>query len=178
MMTPNNPAQPSIEALFLQHAAAVRGFVMGLVPDRAAADDLFQEVFLTVMQRGADFRRDGNFLAWARGIARNKALEHYRRQRTAPLPFDEELLNLLADSAEDFDELTEQRREALAKCLERLAPRTREIVDLRYGDHALTPPKIAEQLAWTANAVNVALARARAFLRDCTRRMLASGEVT
>ena len=177
-MTTNNSPPPAIEALFLQQAAAVRGFVMGLVPDRAAADDVFQEVFLTVKQRGADFRRDGNFLAWVRGIARNKVLEHYRRQQKSPLPFDEELLTLLTDSTDHADQLLERRREALAKCLERLAPRAREIVDLRYGDHALSPPKIAEQLTWTTNAVNVALARARAFLRECTQRMLASGEVT
>ena len=175
-MTANNPAQPTIETLFLQHAAAVRGFVRGLVPNRAAADDVLQEVFLTVTRRGADFRGEGNFLAWVRGIARNKVLEHYRRQRKVPLPFDEELLNLLAESAEDSDQILGQRREALTKCLERLAPRAREIVDLRYGDHALTPPKIAEQLAWTTNAVHVALSRARAFLRECTQQVLASGE--
>lgn len=177
-MTANNPPPPTIEALFLQQAAAVRGFVRGLVPDRAAAEDVFQEVFLTVTRRGADFRRDENFLAWVRGIARNKVLEHHRLQRSVPLPFDEELLNLLADSAEGPDQLLELRREALTKCLERLAPRAREIVDLRYGDHALTPPKIAEQLAWTTNAVHVALARARAFLRECTQQVLASGEVS
>jgi RNA polymerase sigma-70 factor (ECF subfamily) len=177
-MTANNPAQPTIETLFLQHAAAVRGFVMGLVPDRAAAEDVFQEVFLTVTRRGADFRRDGNFLAWVRGIARNKVLEHHRRQRSAPLPFDEELLNLLADSAEGSDQLLELRREALTKCLERLAPRAREIVDLRYAEQSLCPPEIAERLAWTTNAVHVALSRARAFLRDCTQQVLASGEAS
>ena len=177
-MTTNNPPQPTIESLFLQQAATVRGFVMGLMADRAAADDVFQEVFLTVTQRGADFRRDGNFLAWVRGIARNKVLEHYRRQRTTPLPFDEELLNMLADSAEDSDQLLEQRREALTKCLERLAPRVREIVDLRYAAQSLSPPEIAERLAWTTNAVHVALARARAFLRKCTQQVLVSGEVS
>jgi len=177
-MTTNNPPQPTIEALFLQQAAAVRGFVRGLVPDRAAADDVFQEVFLTVTQRGADFQRDRDFLAWVRGIARNKVLEHYRRQRRTLLPFDEELLKLLADSAEVSDQLLEQRREALTKCLERLAPRAREIVDLRYAEHPLSPPEIAERLAWTTNAIHVALARARAFLRECTQQVLASGELS
>jgi len=174
-MTRNNPPPPTIESLFLQHATAVRGFVMGLMPDRATADDVFQEVFLTVTRRGTDFRRDGNFLAWVRGIARNKVLEHYRRQRTVPLPFDEELLNLLADSAEGSDQLRERRQEALTKCLERLAPRAREIVDLRYAEQPLSPPEIAERIAWTTNAVHVALARARAFLRECTQQVLASG---
>jgi RNA polymerase sigma-70 factor (ECF subfamily) len=176
MMIPNHPPESSVEALFLQHAAAVRGFVVGLMPNRAAADDVFQEVFLTVKQREASYRRDGSFLAWVRGIARIKVLEHYRRQRLAPLAFDEELLELLADSAEDSSQLVERRREALAKCLERLAPRAREIIDLRYADQPLSPPRIAAQLSWTTNAVNVALARARAFLRDCTQRSLSGGE--
>jgi RNA polymerase sigma-70 factor (ECF subfamily) len=177
-MSRNSPLDRSLHTQFLQHAATVRGFLFGLVADRAAADDIFQEVFLTVVQRSSDFRADGSFLAWVRGIARNKVLEYYRLQRKAPLPFDVELLTLLMESADPADQLLERRREVLAKCLERLAPRARELVDLRYGEHALAPPKIAEQLTWTTNAVNVALARARAFLRECTRRMLVSGEVT
>lgn len=156
----------------------VRGFVLGLVADRAAADDVFQDVFLTVVQRSEDFRRDGNFLAWVRGIARNKVLEYYRRQRIQPLPFDEQLLELLADAVDERDVQLDRQREVLARCLERLAPRAREIVDLRYAEHPLSPPEIAERLAWTTNAVHVALARVRAYLRECTQHMLASGELS
>ena len=177
-MTTDPSAQPPIQTLFLQHAAAVRGFVLGFVADRAAADDIFQEVFLTVARREADFRRDGNFLAWARGIARNKVLEHYRRQRAKPLLFDEQLLELLAASADTSGERLERRREALAQCLERLAPRAREVVDLRYAEQPLAPPGIAQRIGWTTNAVNVALSRARAFLRECTSQLLAGGEVS
>jgi hypothetical protein len=38
-----------------------------------------------------------------------------------------------------------------------LAPRAREIVELRYCHEHLAPPAIAERLQWTANAVHVAL---------------------
>lgn len=169
---------PPIQSLFLQHASALRGFVLGLVADRTAADDIVQEVFLTVVQREADFRRDGCFLAWARGIARNKVLEHHRRRRSTPLPFDDRLLELLVESAEAAQERFERRREALARCLERLAPRSRQIVELRYAERPLAGAELAERIGWTTNAVHVALARARAFLRDCTRQALASGEAS
>jgi RNA polymerase sigma-70 factor, ECF subfamily len=169
---------PPIETLFLQYAATVRGFVFGLVADRSAADDVFQEVFLTVVQRGSDFRADGNFLAWVRGIARNKVLEHYRRQRVQALPFDDQLLELLAVTADEGEPQMERRRAALSRCLERLAPRAREIVDLRYAEQPLSPPEIAEQLAWTTNAVHVALARARAFLRECAQQLLLATEAS
>lgn len=173
-----SPSHPPVQTLFLQHAAAVRGFVLGLVADRAAADDIFQDVFLTVAQKEAEFDRSRNFVAWVRGIARNKVLEHHRRQRTKALLLDEQLLELVAESAEKVCDGVELRREALARCMERLAPRAREIVDLRYAEQPLAPPELARRIGWTTNAVNVALTRARAFLRECTRQVLASGEVS
>lgn len=177
-MFPDSQPNLPMEAQFLQSAATVRGFVFGLVADRAAADDIFQEVFLTVLQRSSDFRPDGNFLAWVRGIARNKVLEYYRRQRSQALPFDEELLELLAEAAEGRESRLERQRDALSRCLERLAPRAREIVDLRYAEQPLSPPEIAERLSWTTNAVHVALARARAFLRECTQQLLLTSEAS
>ena len=64
----------TVQKLFLQHAAALRGFIFGLLPDRDAGSDVFQEVFLIATRRAADFHSDGNFLAWVRGIARHKIL--------------------------------------------------------------------------------------------------------
>jgi RNA polymerase sigma-70 factor (ECF subfamily) len=173
-MAANMKFEPPIEALFLKHAVSLRGYLLGLLADRSAADDVFQEVFLTVVRRAEDFRRDGDFLAWARGIARNKVRELYRRQKRS-FPFDEQLLEVLADAAEEHEPRLDRQRESLARCLDRLSPRARQIVDLRYAERPLSPPEIAERLAWTTGAVHVALSKARAFLRDCTQHMLAQG---
>lgn len=178
-MTPGPTTPSPIHSLFLQHASSIRGYVLGLVGDAAAADDLFQDVFVTVVAREADFRRDGDFLAWARGIVRFKVLEYYRRQRSNPQLFDEPLLRRLAESweqAERHRELWERRRGALAQCLNRLSPRARQIINLRYADQPLTPPEIAQRVGCTTPSVNVALARARAFLRKCTREYFSPGE--
>ena len=165
-----------VQKLFLQHAAALRGFILGLLSDRNAANDVFQEVFLTAVQRAADFQTDGNFLAWVRGIARNKVLEHFRRSRAQPRLFDDGLLEVLVASAGGQDDVWEERRTALADCIQQLAPRARQILEMRYADTPTPPPEIAQRLAWTVNAIHVALARARKFLQECTRRRLAAGE--
>jgi len=174
-MANDRAAAETVQGLFLQHAAALRGFILGLLPDRAAANDVFQEVFLTVTQRAEQYRPDSSFLPWARGIARNKVLEHFRRCRRQPQPFDDRLLEVLADAAGRQDDAWEERRAALAECIQELAPRARQILELRYAEAPASPPEIARQLAWTVNAVHVALARARKFLQDCTRRRLAAG---
>ena len=164
----------TVQKLFLQNAAPLRGFIFGLLPDRAAADDVFQEVFVTVTQRAADFRTDSPFLPWARGIARNKVLEHCRRVRSRPHLFADNLLEQLAVAAEERDDGWQERRTALAVCIQQLAPRARQILELRYAEEPLAPPVIAERLAWTVNAVHVALTRARKFLQECARRSLAA----
>lgn len=169
-------AVEAVQKLFLQHAAALRGFILGLMAEREAANDVFQEVFLTVARNAGQFRQGGNFLAWARGIARNKILEHYRKCQRRPQLFDDELLEILAASAGHQDDVWEERRAALTDCLQQLAPRSRQILEMRYADQPVTPPEIAERLSWTVNAVHVALSRARKFLQECTRRRLVSGE--
>lgn len=174
-MTDGSPVE-AVQGLFLRHAAALRGFIMGLLGDREAVNDVFQDVFLTVTRKADQFQPDGNFLAWARGIARNKVLEHFRANRRMPRPFDDDLIDLLAASAGHQDDLWEERQAALSVCVEQLAPRARQILDLRYADRPASPTEIAERLSWTVNAVHVALSRARKFLQECTRRRLAEME--
>lgn len=175
-MANESSATEIVQRLFLQHAAALRGFILGLVGDHEAAGDIFQELFLTVSQRAEQFETNGNFLAWARGVARNKVLEHYRKRSRLPQLFDESLLELLATAAGKQDDIWEQRRSALADCIQQLAPRARQILELRYAEVPTPPPEIAQRLAWTVAAVHVALSRARKFLQDCTRRRLAALE--
>lgn len=174
------PAQhvQEVQKLFLQHADLLRGFLRGLVPHQEAADDIFQELFLTLTAKACDFQLGSNFLAWARTVARLKVFEQYRQlKRSVPL-LSAEVLEVLADSAPLADGLLMPRYEALQNCLQQVAPRAREMVALRYADPPLTPRQIAKQLSWTANAVRVALARARKFLLDCVeRRLAARGEV-
>jgi len=172
MTLPTSP-ELRVQALFLQHASLVQGFIYGLVGDRAAADDLFQETFVAVAQNANDYDQSRDFLAWVRGIARNKVLEFWRRRGSSPRLVPEEILEEMIAVAEQYDLADWQaRRAALARCLEQLAPRARQIVELRYAEIPVWPAAIAKQLGWTVNAVNVALTRARSFLQDCTARTL------
>jgi RNA polymerase sigma-70 factor (ECF subfamily) len=163
-----------VQQLFLAHADLLRGFIRGLVPQQDAAEDIFQELFLTLTAKAGDFHLGTNFIAWARSIARLKVLEQYRQlKRTVPL-LAPEVINVLSETVSELDPLLMPRYEALQNCLEQVAPRAREMVMLRYADPPLTPQQIGRQLSWTPNAVRVALARARKFLLECVERRLAA----
>jgi RNA polymerase sigma-70 factor, ECF subfamily len=170
---PNPRTVEEVQRLFLRHAGMLRGFILGLMPDRNRAEDVFQELFLTVTRKADDFESGTNFLAWARSIARLKVLEAFRGHKGGPALLGQEALEAVLATADHTEEDWEDKREALAKCLDQLAPRAREIVELRYSEEHLAPPDIADRLRWSVNAVHVALSRARKFLQECTRRRLA-----
>jgi RNA polymerase sigma-70 factor (ECF subfamily) len=174
--SPRRGSVEEVQRLFLRHSSILRGFIFGLLPDAHRAEDVFQEVFLTITRKAADFDLDSNFLAWARSIARLKVLEACRTSRGSPSLLEPEAIDALCRVAEETEEDWDRRRRILARCLEQLAPRAREIVEMRYSTEQLSPPTIAQRLSWSVNAVHVALSRARKFLQECTRRRLSFEE--
>src|SRR5262249_27475702 len=120
---------------------------LGLLPDHNRAEDVFQEVFLTVTRKAAEFQPGTNFPAWARSIARLKVLEQLRAIRAAPHLLGPEALEAVLQAAEVQEDDWAQRREALKRCVEQLAPRARQILELRYCDDFLPPPVIAQRIS-------------------------------
>jgi RNA polymerase sigma-70 factor (ECF subfamily) len=161
-----------VQRLFLQHSNRLRGFILGLLPDRAAAEDVLQDVFLTVTAKAAEFQSGTDFLAWVRAIARLKVLEYRHRRFPAARQLADEAWDALAESAHEADDTWNARREALQKCLDELAPRAREVVQLRYSVERLDLEEVARRMSWTVGSVKVALSRAKDALWDCVQRRL------
>jgi RNA polymerase sigma-70 factor (ECF subfamily) len=161
-----------VNALFVQYSSEVRGFILALLPDMSRADDVFQETFLTVTRKAADFRPGSNFLAWACTIARFKVKEAGRRRPDSPQLSEEVLESLCAASPEPENE--DQEMELLNECLEELHPHTRRAMELRY-EQGHKPAEIAKRLGWTPESVYVVLSRARAALRECVARKMDGG---
>ena len=160
-----------VQQEFLRRVSAIRGFLVGLLADLDTADDVLQEVFLTVTEKAVEFEPGSDFMAWVRAIARLKVLEHWKASSRAPRPFATEVVEALVASAPGTEQDFSERRGALRDCLARLARTARRILELRYTDR-LSSREIAERLAWKPQAVDVALSKARRFLRDCVRRTL------
>jgi RNA polymerase sigma-70 factor (ECF subfamily) len=160
-----------VQGLFVQHLPALRGFVLALVSDFSLVDDVVQETFLTVTAKAADFERDTNFRAWAWTIARYKTLQLLKKRPALTSHFAEDVVEALCahDASEDWK--TEEMLQQLTRCVEELAPKARQAINLRYMQ-AHRPPEIARSMGWTVDAVHVALSRARVFLRDCMNRNL------
>ena len=131
MMTDDSPDMPptpaeQVQLLFVRHEGAIRAFVRALQPSLADADDVLQETFLTVSRKASSFEPGTNFVAWACGIARLKVLESFRQRKRANV-LSEAALIALAEEA-PAAEMTGLREEALGLCIEKLAPKSRDLV--------------------------------------------------
>lgn len=171
--SPPEDAREHVSALFVQFSPELRGFILALLPDMSRADDVFQETFLTVTRKAADFRPGTNFLAWACTIARYKVLESGRK-RSAIQPLSEEVIDSLCAAMPEPEKEDEEMR-LLGECLEELHPHTRKAMELRY-EQGHKPAEIAKRLGWTAESVYVVLSRARAVLRECVGRKMSVTE--
>ncbi len=178
MPSPDQDHVAHVQALFVQYLPALRGFVLSLVSNFNLVDDVVQETFLTVTAKAESFERGTNFRAWAWTIARYKTLQLLDKSAPVDERFVPEVINALCahETAEEWH--GEEMLRYLKTCIEQLAPKARQSIELRYMQ-AHRPPEIARVMGWTVDAVHVALARARVALRECvTRRITAEASPT
>jgi len=73
--------QTAFESLFRQFEADVYRWILRIVRERSAADDVLVEAFWRAYRGRARFDVSRSFGAWIRRIASNAALDHLRRAR-------------------------------------------------------------------------------------------------
>lgn len=76
--------QAAFGELFTRHGGSVYGFLARRLPDRALADDLFQEAFLRVHRARQTYDASRPFRAWLFGIVHNLVIDALRDAGRAP----------------------------------------------------------------------------------------------
>jgi RNA polymerase sigma-70 factor, ECF subfamily len=151
------------ETLYRTSRDDVYGYVMTLLRDRAAAEDVTALAFERAYRRRRTFdRRRGEERAWLFGIARNAALDELRRRRRLATlvsePEDSELAG-----PDDGAEVA-LRRTAVRHAMRTLSARERELIALKF--HAgLTNAELAGVLGVSESNAGTLLYRTMEKLR-------------
>jgi len=174
-LPPNSDA--STEAylrLLTQHDRWLAAYVYSLVPRAADAEDILQEVKVTMWKHFARFEAGSNFKAWARKIATNQIL-NYRRavQRHPNAELEESFIEAVAAEIDRRAEGLDHRAEALRHCLHKLPEAHRKIIVWRYYEDCGIE-EIAAKSQRSEEAVYQLLSRIRGLLNDCVSRQLAT----
>ena len=122
----------AMHILYCRHNVRVYRFILRIVRDATAAEDLVSQVFLDVWRTAGQFQGRSQVSTWLLSIARFKALTAMRQRRFEDI--DQEDVRQIPDGA-DTPETSLDRSDTsaiLRACVQKLSPAHREIINLVY----------------------------------------------
>jgi RNA polymerase sigma-70 factor (ECF subfamily) len=143
------------------------------------AEDIFQETWMRVLQRGHQYDDRGSFDAWLFTIARNRTLDYFRRRSFLSLdglmqPEDGSApLDLVAGGPSPLEQIRMlERSAALDDAMAKLNPIHREVLVLHFYED-LTMREIAEVTGIRMPTVKSRLYRAISFFEGFLKEQFA-----
>lgn len=172
--SPRDEQRDAFARLFAQHDRWLFAYLVSLLGNSAAAEEVFQEVCVVLWREHEKFQMGTDFVKWVSVVAHHQ-VQRYRRERRRTGPqLSDAVVDLLAQDAVERVDLLESRRDALRGCLKKLSDTDRLLVEQCYGDSRETFKTAAERLGRPTNTVYKALLRIRRSLLECIERTLAA----
>jgi len=152
----------AFETLLGRYRGPIFNFLLRSVRDRGRAEELYQDVWMKVIERCDKFRGDAKFSTWLYTIARNQCIDHQRKMKFrghASLDATEPTTGQsIGERVSNFGPSTEQLavggvvRERIARAVEALPEEQREVFLLRQLE-GLAFREISELVGVPANTV-------------------------
>ncbi len=150
-------------SLYRLHQRAVHGWILRIVRNPAAAEDVTVETFWRIYRAHARFDPARGFEGWARQVASHAALDWLRAARPERELAPEVIDDLPAPSAADAA-VTAEIRCKTARAFSRLPPKLRIAATLAVVEE-LPHKEVAEALSISVAAVKLRVFRALRMLR-------------
>ncbi len=169
-----------LDELIVKYQHRLMRYLLYLTGNREQAEDLFQDVWMRVMVRGAQFNGQARFETWLFTIARNMVIDLRRKRTTSSLDelfeagSDEDRpmsFEVAADEPTPFDRVSNfEDREKIATALLDLDTLHREVLVLRFYEE-LSLEEIAKVTKSHLSTVKSRLYRGMAMIRPKLERV-------
>jgi RNA polymerase sigma factor (sigma-70 family) len=161
---------------WMLHQGSVQAYLSSFLGNTIDVDDAMQEVAVVVWQKGPWDEGESAFLGYCLACARRIALAVRRKRGDSRLQLlSPEVATALADRVA-FQEQSEvapsgERVQALRKCLEKIQPEQRALLESRYsGESKNQLSAFAKRGGKSMDALYKTLERLRELLRACVER--------
>ena len=160
---------------FLKAERRIFAYILTLLPHRADAEDVLQEVSVIMWEKFDEHDPPEDFVAWGCRIAYFRVQDHRRRRRRQRVVFSERMMEQVAETMAGRPGRSGSTSGARcsARCLEKLGRRDRELLAERLKEGATTR-STAETVGRSVDAVYKSMAKIRKDLLDCVARTLAA----
>ena len=167
--------QSAFETLYDRHASIVLGLTVRITGDRAAAEDIVQETFWKAWERADSYQPErGSFTTWLFRIARNLAIDAYRRRSARPPAADtESVLENVTDPNINVPEqaVSNVMAQQVQAALNFLPHEQRQVIEMAYFQ-GMTRQEIA---AATGEPIGTIHTRARLGLQKLREALKRTG---
>ena len=146
----------AFERLYARHKGPLYRFVLRSLPDRALAEELYQEAWIRVIEARGRYQVEARFKTWLYTIAHNLLVDHWRKRGLSLVALEEEdAVGEALDPARQAEARDDLRR--LLAALQALPPAQREAFLL----HEEAGMSVAEIAAATGSNEEAAKSRLR-----------------
>jgi len=158
-----------LEMLIKRHKNKIFTTILYIVNDHYIAEDIFQETLIKAIRtlRKGKYNEEGKFLPWIVRIARNMAIDHFRRSKRMPKITSQDGEDIFRtfevdDMNREETYVRDHRDDMIRELINQLPTEQKEVLVLRhYGN--LSFKEIA---AITDVSINTALGRMRYALNN------------
>lgn len=160
----------AFEELYRRHKGGLYRFVLRSVRERALAEELYQEIWMRVIEARGRYEVQAKFGTWLYSIAHNRLVDHWRRKGLKLVALDGgddgvfEPAGAPADEPERIAE-AKQGLARFARALEALPPAQREAF-LLHHEAGMGVPEIARATGANEEAAKSRLRYAVARLKE------------
>ncbi|MBN2065115.1 MAG: sigma-70 family RNA polymerase sigma factor [Sedimentisphaerales bacterium] len=157
--------------LFLKSQRRIYGYVMAKIASPVDADDIVQETASLLWQKFDDYTPGTDFTAWAISVARFKILRYLRDKKNYRMKFSDKTMEIIEqlEAIEAGDE--DIRIESLKKCLQKLNPDEKKILELRYEDGA-TLKALSGRVGININTLYNRISKIHVVLLNCVKKSM------
>lgn len=163
-----NGDENALAILIKRHQKDLFSFIFYKLMDEELSNDIFQDTFMKIIVslKEGRYNDDGKFILWAKRIAHNLIIDHYRLKskhvKVSETTYENEefsIFDLLKETEENIEDrlITNQIYDDLAKMVVYLPENQQEVIKLRFFD-GLSFKEIAEH---TNTSINTTLGRVR-----------------
>ena len=163
-----NGNEKTLSILIERHQKDLFSFIFYKLMDEDLANDIFQDTFMKIIVtlKEGRYNEEGKFILWAKRIAHNLIIDHYRVKskhiKVSETSYDNDefsIFDLISGNEENIEEklISEQIQHDLTRMLVFLPENQQEVIKLRIFD-GLSFKEIADQ---TETSINTTLGRVR-----------------
>lgn len=157
----------ALQFVYRRTAAKLFGVCLRILPDKIEAEDVVQEVYVTVWRRAGTFDPDrGSPIAWLAAIARNRAIDRLRggTRRMRPLEDAVDIVDTAPSTLSAI--ITDETHRRLMECIDGLDARDASAIRETFLDGA-TYEKLANRLSIPLGTIKSRIRRSLVQLREC-----------